>query len=213
MDKKEPFYPVRVGVTKIRQGGHSPSFPRRFEHLAREIEYVIEFAIYWDYDSQHLYELEHVWVHVDKDGAVADAEASFHGKYMKALLPDRSNLDGKTVSLYSQPGKHAFSAIPILFELLPHARTATDQDAGLDGLTLPDWYKAKGQYDDKTNELVRTYQQKYHRFTPTFEFVPYELAEKELLFVPWEELYEEIPDRIEAELATIRHRLKEPLEG
>ncbi|WP_435170293.1 hypothetical protein [Paenibacillus glycanilyticus] len=215
-DKQEPFYPVRVGVSVLHRGEKSPSFPRRFEQLADGIDYVIEFAIYWDYDIQHLYELEHVWVYVDRNGGVADAEASFHGKYLKALLPDRSNLAGKTVSVYSQPGKHAFSPLPVLFELLPSARTATEEGAGRDGLTLPEWYTAKGNYDDKTSELVRVYQQSYHRFTPSFEFVPYELAEQENLFVPWKSLYQEIPDRIEAELATIRHTLaglKEPLEG
>ncbi|MCM3626839.1 hypothetical protein M3194_05625 [Paenibacillus glycanilyticus] len=215
-DKKEPFYPARVGVSVIRQDGHSPSFRRSFEHLEAGIDYVIEFAIYWDYDIQHLYELEHVWIYVDKAGEVADAEASFHGKYLKALLPYGSNLAGKTVNLYSQPGKHAFSPVPILFELLPNARIVTDQEAGRDGLTLPEWYRAKATYDDQTNELVRAYQQRYHRFTPAFEFVPYELAKQESLFVPWEVLYEEIPKRIEAELAIIRHTLaglKEPWEG
>ncbi|WP_327204960.1 hypothetical protein [Paenibacillus sp. Leaf72] len=206
-DQKEPFYPVRVGVSVLREGEQSPSFRRKFERLDAIVDYVIEFAIYWDYDIQHLYELEHVWIYVGKDGAVVDAEASFHGKYMKALLPDRSNLEGKTASLYSQPGKHAFSPLPIIFELLPNVRTATDRDAGLDGLTLPEWYKALGQYDEETNVLVRAYQQAYHRFTPSFEFVPYELAEREPLFVPWETLYEEIPERIEAELAIIRHTL------
>jgi hypothetical protein len=215
-DKKEPFLPVRVGVSVIRRGEQSPSFRRRFEELAAEIDYVIEFAIYWDYDIQHLYELEHVWVYVDRDGEVANAEASFHGKYLKALLPDGSNLSGRTVSLYSQPGKHAFSPLPLLFELLPNARTVTDQGAGADGLTLPEWYRARDSYDDKTNDLVREYQQRYHRFAPSFEFVPYELAGQEGLFIPWKLLYEEIPDRIEAELATIRQTLaglKEPLEG
>lgn len=215
-DKREPFYPVRVGVSVLRRGEQSPSFRRRFDWPTDGINYVIEFAVYWDYDIQHLYELEHVWVYVGEDGAVLDAEASFHGKYMKALLPDGSNLAGKTVSLYSQPGKHAFSPLPILFELLPNARIVTDREAGKDGLTLPEWYKAQEQHDEKTNELVRLYQQTYHRFTPSFEFVPYELAEKEELFVPWDVLYEEIPERIEAELAIIRLALaglKEPLEG
>lgn len=203
-DKKEPFFPVRVGVSVLHRGERSPSFRRQMDWLNEAIDYAIEFAIYWDYDIQHLYELEHVWVYVGKDGLVLDAEASFHGKYLKALLPDRSNLEGRTVSLYSQPGKHAFSPLPILFQLLPNARSATDRDAGLDGLTLPDWYKARGRYDEETNGLVRAYQQAYHRFTPSFQFVPYELAGREPLFVPWEELYEEIPERIEAELAVIR---------
>ncbi|MDQ0061234.1 hypothetical protein [Paenibacillus harenae] len=215
-DKEEPFYPVRVGVSVLHRGERSASFRRQMDWQNEAIDYAIEFAIYWDYDIQHLYELEHVWVHVGKDGSVLDAEASFHGKYLKALLPDRSNLEGRTVSLYSQPGKHAFSPLPILFQLLPNALSATDRDAGLDGLTLPNWYKARGRYDEETNALVRAYQQAHHRFTPSFQFVPYELAGREPLFVPWAELYEEIPERIEAELTVIRRALadsKESLEG
>ncbi|TYP74098.1 hypothetical protein [Paenibacillus methanolicus] len=206
-DRMEPFYPVRIGVSVLRDGERSPSFRRTFAFADPAIDYVIEFAIYWDYDIQHLYDLEHAWVYVDKNGEVADAEASFHGNYMKALLPDRSNVVGRTVSLYSQPGKHAFSPLPVLFELLPNVTTATDRDAGADGLTLPAWYKSRRPYDEETNALVRAYQQAYHRFAPSFEFVPYELAVREELFVPWETLLKEIPARIEAELAAIRRAL------
>ncbi|MCR2807684.1 hypothetical protein [Paenibacillus soyae] len=203
-DRNEPFYPVRVGVSLLRRGERSPSFRRFVEWEEASIAYAIEFAIYWDYDIQHLYELEHVWVYVDKAGQVADAEASFHGRYLKALLPDRSNLSGRTVSLYSQPGKHAFSPVPVLFELLPDARTATDRDAGRDGLTLPDWYEARELYDEETNRLVRAYQQANHRFAPSFEYDAWELANRGELFVPWDALYKEIPERIEAELRDIR---------
>jgi len=206
-DRMEPFHPARVGISVLHDGEQSPSFRRVFAFADAAIDYVIEFAIYWDYDIQHLYELEHVWVYVGKDGSVADAEASFHGKYLKALLPDRSNLEGKTVSVYSQPGKHAFSPLPILFELLPNVRSATDRDAGLDGLTLPGWYKARSVYGEEENALVRAYQQAYHRFTPSFEYAAYEIAVRKELFVPWKQLYEEIPERIERELTVIRAAL------
>jgi hypothetical protein len=78
-DRQEPFYPVRIGISVLHNGDPSPSFRRKFEWMDAAIDYVIEFAIYWDYDIQHLYELEHVWVYVGMDGAVVDAEASFHG--------------------------------------------------------------------------------------------------------------------------------------
>lgn len=93
-DKKEPFFPVRVGVTVLEEAGPSPSFRRRFEFEQPELKYIIEYAIYWDYDIQHLYELEHVWVYVGQDGQVLDCDASFHGWYFKGLLRNRSNLDG-----------------------------------------------------------------------------------------------------------------------
>ena len=35
-----------------------------------------------------MYDLEHIWVTVSGDGQVMDAEGSFHGKYLKLLLPE-----------------------------------------------------------------------------------------------------------------------------
>ncbi|MBW5447779.1 hypothetical protein GE107_17120 [Cohnella sp. CFH 77786] len=207
-DRKEPFYPARVGVSVLRDGESSPSFRRRFAFKDDAVDHVIEFAIYWDYDIQHLYDLEHVWVYVRTDGSVADGEASFHGRYLKALLPDRSNLHGTRLKLYSQPGKHAFSPLPLLFELLPDARICTNEEAGKDGLTLPDWYGGRVRADGETDRLIRTYLHTFRRFTPSFEFIEYEFGEPAETFVPWERLYEEIPARIERELAVIRGELE-----
>lgn len=208
-DEKEPFYPVRVGITVMRNGETSPSFKRRFTFADPAIDHVIEFAIYWDYDIQHLYELEHVWVYVGGDGSVEDCEASFHGRYLKALLPDRSNLFGRRLKLYSQPGKHAFSPLPVLFDLLPDARVCTNEEAGKDGLTLPDWYGERIKVNEEDNRAVRTYLQSFYRFTPSFEYIEYVFTEPSKTFVPWERLFEEIPDRIEQELTKIRSALED----
>lgn len=201
-DRLEPFYPVLVGVTVLRRPGPSPSFRREFRFDDPRLHSVIEYAIYWDYDIQHLYELEHVWVYVGMDGEVLDAEASFHGKYLKGLLKNRSNLTGGThVRLYSQPGKHAFSPLPELFELLPNLRSAASTEAGLDGLSVPEMFKGIYGTDEETNRLVRRYLQTF-AFEPSMEFEEYRLPEE--AFVEWPRLYEEIPRRIERELAGIR---------
>lgn len=203
-DRNEPFYPVRIGVTELKDGDPSPSFRRRFTFDSADIDYVLEYAIYWDYDIQHLYELEHVWVYINKDGTVGDAEASFHGRYLKSLLPDRSNLDGTQVRLYSQPGKHAFSPMPELFELVPGYRTCTDRDAGLDGLTIPEWFDKRPETNAETNARVRLYLYNRFRFVPDGIFEEYEYERPQELFVPWQTLFEEIPNRIEHELAKIQ---------
>ena len=78
-DKNEPFLPSVVGYTIFRQSAASPSFPRDIQ-LRDRAQFVIEYAIWWDWDIQHLYELEHVWVYVD-GGEVVDIEASWHGKF------------------------------------------------------------------------------------------------------------------------------------
>lgn len=85
-DQNEPFFPVRLGITVMRQEEESPSFRRRLAVNHPDVLAVVEYAIYYDYDIQHLYDLEHVWVYIGRDGEVVDAEASFHGKFLKALL-------------------------------------------------------------------------------------------------------------------------------
>ncbi|MNQ86294.1 hypothetical protein D3C85_1014840 [compost metagenome] len=169
------------------------------------IEKVIEYAIYWDYDIEHLYELEHVWIYVGRDSSVINCECSFHGKYFKGLLKDRSNIaeDKPTqVKLYSQPGKHAFSPLITLLELVPNLDTCTYETAGRGGLLVPDMLRDKMTADDLTNQLVERYLQTL-RFRPSMEFIEY-AWDDDSLFVTWPELLEEIPQRVNQELAKIR---------
>ena len=204
-DHREPFYPVRVGVTVFREPGESPSFRRKIR-FTNDTACVIEYAIYWDYDIQHLYELEHVWIYVGHDGEVADAEASFHGKYLKSLLPGRSNVEGKQVRLYSQPGKHAFSPLPELFELLPGLRSAANEDAGIDGLTVPEMFRSRVGADAAIHLLVERHLRSL-AFEPSMQFKAYHIPDE--LFVDWADLAEEIPVRIERELERLKAKYLE----
>lgn len=197
-DEHEPFFPVRVGVTVFEQEEISPSFRRSFSFRDPRLKKIIEYAIYWDYDIQHLYELEHVWVFIDHEGEVIDCEASFHGKYLKGLLKDRSNvLDGTHVRLFSQPGKHAFSPVAEFLELVPHFWTAVNEDAGTDGLTVPYFLEGIVATNEETNRMVETYL-KSCAFTPALAYKEYRLDKE--LFVPWTQLLEEIPKRIQEKI-------------
>lgn len=197
-DKNEPFFPERIGYTIFESSRRSPSFPREIEFYDEKIKYVIEYAIYWDFDIEHLYELEHIWVYVDTEGNVCDSEGSFHGRYFKALLDNGSNIEGGThVRLYSQPGKHAFSPLTELFKLIPDLRTATYEKAGGCGLITTSVCNGRYETSDKINEAVRKYLQGF-RFHPSMEFVPYTAPED--IFVPWQQLYDEIPTLISEKL-------------
>lgn len=197
-DQKEPFFPVRIGATVLEETGDSPSFRRSFSFEDPKLKYVIEYAIYWDFDIQHLYELEHIWVYVGHDGEVLDCDASFHGRYFKGLLNDRSNLLDEThVKLYSQPGKHAFLPREDMFQLLPNLMTCTDEDAGIRGLIITGPFQGIYTTDDETNLMVERYLQKF-RFKPSLKFVEYRIDPK--LYVTWSELHKEIPGRIKDRL-------------
>jgi len=206
-DRLEPFFPVRVGVTVLDREGESPSFRRTFSFDDPALQYVIEYAIYWDFDIGHLYELEHVWIYVGKNGEVLDCDASFHGKYFKGLLKDRSNLlDGTHVKLYSQPGKHAFMPKADMFELIPGLTTCTYEGAGKAGLIITRPFDGVYTTDEETNRLVERYLQQF-KFRPSFEFEEYRIPKE--LFVSWPELHREVPRRIEARLAEMRSQLGE----
>ncbi len=103
-DDREPFLPSVVGYTIFHEPGVSPSFPRQIS-LNSDVTTVIEYAIWWDWDIGHLYELEHVWVFINQNGELVRGEASWHGGCRNMSLA----LDADHVTLYSEPGKHAFA--------------------------------------------------------------------------------------------------------
>ncbi|RED63251.1 hypothetical protein [Cohnella lupini] len=201
MDRLEPFKPIRVGVTVFEASAPSLSFDRNIIVQRDTIRMVIEYAIYWDYDIQHVYDLEHVWIYVDHDGEIASCEVSFHGRYLIGLLRDRSNLSAdKRVRLFVQPGKHAMSPLEEVFRLLPNVESCCQEEAGVDGVLEPSMFK--GQFksgddiDDRAETLLRSFS-----FQPTFDYVPHKWASDD--FVSWDELRVEIPVRMRAVVASL----------
>ena len=108
----EPFLPTRVGITVLTEPRQSPSAELMIT-FGPGVDRVIEYAIWWDWDIQHLYELEHVWLKVDAAGRVVAVAASAHGELFDMLRPDGSlPIEDGRVTLYAEPGKHAFHAVP-----------------------------------------------------------------------------------------------------
>ncbi len=199
-DQNEPFYPDFVGVSVLEHSGPSPSFRRELQFPSEAVKYVIEYAIWWDYEIGHLYELEHVWVYVGHDGEVVDCEASFHGRVLRGLLKDRVNLVGHHVCLYSQPGKHAFSPLPIVFELLPNLYSVAGAQAGCDGLLVNEMFEPFFQTSEQIDARVKKYLQT-KAFVPSMQFEEYLL--KPEMFMTWDKLFELIPQRIKNRLAEL----------
>lgn len=206
IDEHEPFRPIRVGVTVLTETGPSPSFKRILLVDGERVGSVIEYAVYWDYDITHLYDLEHMWIFLSPQGTVVDCEASFHGRYLKGIAPGKTNVgpDGR-ISLYCQPGKHAFSPIRDLFELLPDLHLATGAHAGKDGVLEPDMlhgmYKTLPEADALATEHLRGFQ-----FNIAGTYLPFEWSLD--MLVTWEELKREIPIRMR-ELLKRLHELKQ----
>ncbi len=206
-DRQEPFFPLAVGYTLFNADGDSPSFPRRVElsgsgHPAAS--FAIEYAIWWDWDIQHLYELEHTWTYVGADGRVAFAEASWHGGYNAAVLENgkvrvAAKHGGCHPLVYSEPGKHAFASAPQVLISQRQAKTQAScgPNAGKGGLWVTPLFKGilDLRKSPRVDALVAAYLQK-QAFTPAFVWSRKFLVTKDLL-IPWSALCEWIPARID----------------
>ncbi len=197
MDTREPFLPLAFGYTLFRSDGDSPSFPRRVT-LPPEAACALEYAIWWDWDIEHLYELEHIWIYLSAEGQVVAADASWHGEWNPLRAADgRPELQDGRVVVYSEPGKHAFAPSP---ERLQQRRSLTalscSRAAGTGGVHVTPLFA--GRIQDRTvlnNQLVWTWLER-QRFEPCQDYARV-VDLRERIAVPWEALDTWIPDRLQ----------------
>ena len=198
-DAREPFLPLTVGYSIFRKNTPSPSFPRRIELREAQrpaAELAIEYAIWWDWDIVHLFDLEHIWVFLDKKGHVVRGEASWHGDYHNMGANGGLPLTDELLTLFSEPGKHAFA--PMVAGLLQRAertRQLCRQMAGTGGLLVTPFFKELTSLKTaEVDRLVYTFLQ-HHAFEPSYEFSRSFTISTEIL-VPWLALYKWIPERL-----------------
>jgi glycerophosphoryl diester phosphodiesterase len=197
-DVREPFLPSVVGYRVFRETAKSPSFPREVI-LPEGAALAIEYAIWWDWDIQHLYELEHIWVYVSEGGEIVAADASWHGGYHAMVDADGNvPLEANRVTLYSEPGKHAFAPV---IDWLIDRREMTDAGctvrSGVMGVHVTPLFQ--GLIHDRkplNNNVVHAWLER-QAFTPTYDFSnTVELSNGNTAFVPWQQLFQWIPSRV-----------------
>ncbi len=211
-DAHEPFYPLAVGYTILRHNAPSPSFRQGYKlDLApageRPASLVIEYAIWWDWDIGHLYELEHVWVYVDEQGRVVRGEASWHGGLhdMRAgacTADDRPArlgelaLEDEHLVVYSEPGKHAFAPTPKWFRARRREfkRSETSTLAGAGGVLITRFTRDQVTPTPLNDRLVHSYLAQ-NAFEPSWDFSTRFHLTPDML-VPWPALAEWIPGRV-----------------
>ena len=204
-DQKESMPLRAIGWTLARKTMQSPSFPKRKIPVEGRTVLTIEYACYWDYDIQHMYDLEHVWVMIGKDGDLLHAEGSFHGKYLNLWDPGMETLNAlmpeeNRVHAYSQPGKHAFLPAGNLVRLIPDWLESCTLDAGgpvLTGNPFESIYHSTAEEDALSIRYIR----EYLTFVPTLNFIR---GGEAASLMPWCELSSRIPQWIAEECARLR---------
>jgi glycerophosphoryl diester phosphodiesterase len=202
-DVREPFLPLAVGYTVFHETSESPSFRQgRIIDLAPQngpsASFAIEYAIWWDWDIGHLYELEHIWVYVGADGYVVRAEASWHGGHHDMRYEGGLALDGDHFVVYSEPGKHAFAPTPAWFKerRKEFKRSETRDLAGASSILLAEYIKGQVMPTPLKTRLVHTYLSQ-RGFEPSWDFSLIFPIIPEIL-VPWDALRAWMPGRVNA---------------
>ena len=215
MDKKEPFPIKKVGFAQYtKENPDSRSFNRRFNlgNFPGSVR-VLEYTYYLDYDIQHLYDLEHIWVYLDEAGAIVGAEGSYHGRFLNSYRTDSDMgkeldkggnslaakiRDDRHLVMYSQPGKHAMLARPELMSLYTELFTSCDELAGNSGLDAPERYVKDIHISAQDNKKIADYIRENHGFKPSLEFEEVKIQDED--YCDLDELQERIPEYLKAQL-------------
>ena len=211
-DQQETIPVLAVGYTVFRETKKSASFPGRAVKVPENAAFTVEYAYYFDYDIEHMYDLEHIWVTVGKDGEVLSSEASFHGKYLVLLVPGLHGSvspTGRHAHAFCQPGKHAFLPAGDLFRIVPRWDVCCREEAGGPVLIGNPFCAAhspmgKDLFTPTAGDDARS--RRYIRdklaFRPTLRFSETVLPED--IYMPWPALFALIPGWISAECARLR---------
>ena len=208
-DKLEPFLPSAVAFTVFTaetKEFKSPSFKRNIS-LEEGVSTVIEYAIWWDWDIQHLYELEHLWVYLNEQGNLIRTEASFHGDFhdLETQASETPQEQGRAVA-YSEPGKHAFAGYAEqLKKLRPINQELCTNFAGQGDVLVNHMFKGKIQTTPLNRRLATRYMQAC-AFSPSYNFNQrFDL--KDVAFFNWTDLEEWIPKRVNSWLTQLELKL------
>ena len=204
-DAREPFTLLVAGYTIFDQEGDSPSFvPRRrveWGSVGYAATRAVEYALWWDWDIGHLYELEHAWTFVGAGGQVVAVEASWHGMYGPADA-ERVALESTHPILLAQAGKHAMAAsIEPFMEIREWAEQEAGPDAGKGGVLETELFRGRLPKTQENDARVTAYL-KQRAFTPAWKFTKRMPVTRGML-VPWQALEAWIPARVAWWLAQI----------
>ena len=204
-DRLEPFLPVAVGYTVFTAAGESPSFGRTVQ-LPEGVTTAIEYAVWWDWDIQHLYELEHLWVYLDVGDNLVLGEGSVHGGFQVLKDNDKTPSEHGRLVAYAEPGKHAFAGHAAqIRRLKPLTKEICIGLAGSGEVLINDMFSGQIQATALQRRLSKRYMQA-HAAVPSYDFSKrFDLQGVPL--VTWDVLKAWIPERVNAWLGQLEKKL------
>ena len=208
LDVYEPFRPLAGGYTIFRQDGRSPSFDRniRLRSWTWQAYQVIEYAIWWDWDINHLYELEHIWVYLGQDGQVIKVEGSWHGEVRELAANGRLPMKGVHPLVHAAPGKHAFApSIEHFQRRQAKIPGITSRFAGASGIAINGLFKGEIQRSPPVDRLIHSYLARF-AFEPSWDFTRVFTFNQEML-VPWSALRQWIPRRVKQWIGLLQQEI------
>ena len=190
-DRAEPFALQGIGYTLYADSGRgtkSPSCSRIIKAPAGGM--AIEYAFYYDFDIQHLYDLEHAFVYLDRGGQIAGVESSFHGKFLNSRIEGVTEYEDSHPILYVQPGKHALLPAPAYFQLVIDRDAACGSAAGADGFLISPMFEGRLFTDKALDRKIESYIRGKYAFAPSWEFTDESPDGRRIeeLLMPYEEL-------------------------
>jgi HAD superfamily hydrolase (TIGR01549 family) len=195
-DNCEPFLPLVVGCTVFRSAAKSPSSKFMIDPADGV---AIEYAIWWDWDIQHLYELEHIWVYLDVEEQLVSVKASAHGAQLEMVSDDGTlPVENGRVTVFSEPGKHGFA--PERHWLVGASERINEccgTAAGEDGILTSNPFGAAafGNLTLFEHRLAKRYMQRL-AFAPSYDFSKvFDL--RSIPLITWTQLQEWIPRRMQ----------------
>lgn len=208
LDSHEPFMPLAAGYTIFSVDDRSPSFDRHLslKNGSRQASFVIEYAIWWDWDINHLYELEHIWVYVDHHGQVMIVEGSWHGKVKELGRGNQIELQEDHPIVIAAPGKHACA--PSIAEFQKRQKQVpglTTRFAGVSGIAVNGLFARQIRRTPIWDRLIHSYLAQ-QAFQPSWQFSRLFSFDKQML-IPWPILCEWIPDRVRTWLAYLEKEI------
>jgi putative hydrolase of the HAD superfamily len=201
IDLNEPAPPLVQGYSVLHKAGPSPS--SKFQIVPPPGGVVIEYATWHDWDIQHLYDLEHIWVHLSAEGQPVRVEGTMHGMRVAADSGDGlPEMRGARPVLYLEPGKHAVwtQTRPMPFIAGEMIRRVCGPDAGEQGVHLGNRFAealayTATAYDQRLARLAL----KRAAFVPSFAF----RQAADVPVVGWPTLEAWIPQRVTALLGAL----------